>query len=72
METTIRISPEVKEQLDRMKMFNRESYNNIIELLIEDTLELNKKTKKEIEEARKRIDKGEFFTEEEVEKQLGL
>ena len=72
MEITIRISPEVKEQLDRMKMFNRESYNNIIELLIEDTLELNKKTKKEIEEARKRIDKGEFFTEEEVEKQLGL
>jgi predicted transcriptional regulator len=66
METTIRISPEVKTQLDKMKMFNRESYNNIIELLIEDHLELNEKTKKEIEEARKRIDKGEFFTQEEV------
>jgi predicted transcriptional regulator len=53
-------------------MFERESYNNIIELLIEDTLKINEKTKKEIEEARKRIEKGEFFTQKEIEKEFGL
>jgi len=72
METTIRISPSVKEKLDKMKIFERESYNDIIELLIEDTLELNEKTKIEIEEAKKRIDDGEFFTQEEVEREIGL
>lgn len=40
--------------------------------MIEDSLELNDKTKKEIEEARKRIAKGEFYTQEEVERKLGL
>lgn len=31
-------------------------------------LELNEKTKREIEEARKRINKGEFYSQKEVEK----
>lgn len=72
METTIKVSSEVKTMLDRMKMHQRETYNDIIELMIEDNLELNDKTKKEIEEARKRIARGEFYTQEEVEKMFGL
>lgn len=72
METTIKISQDVKLMLDRMKMHQRETYNDLIELMIEDNLELNEKTKKEIEEARKRIAKGEFYTEEEVEKMFNL
>ena len=72
METTIKVSSEVKSMLDRMKMHQRETYNDIIELMIEDNLELNEKTKKEVEEARKRIAKGEFYTQEEVEKMFGL
>lgn len=72
MPTTIQISNEVKGFLDRMRIFERETYNEIIEDMIEDNLELNEKTKKEIEEARKRIAAGEFLTQEEVEKELGL
>ena len=72
METTIRISNSVKGKLDTMKMFEKETYNDLIEILLEDNLELNEKTKKEITEARKRIAKGEFLTQEEVEKSLGL
>ncbi|MBI5803126.1 hypothetical protein HY448_00360 [Candidatus Pacearchaeota archaeon] len=72
METTIRISKEVKEQLDKMKLFDRASYNEVIENMIEDHLELNEKTKREVEEARKRIKKREFYTHEEVGKMLGL
>jgi len=40
--------------------------------MIEDQMEINEKTKKELDEARKRIKKGEFVTFEEVEKKFGL
>jgi len=53
-------------------MLERETYNDIIERMIEDDLELNKKTKVEIEEARKRIKAGKFIIHEEAKKRLGL
>ena len=68
MPTTIQISDSVKAVLDRMKMIERETYNDIIERMIEDDLELNEKTKKEIEEARK----GKSISHSEVKKRLGL
>lgn len=68
MPTTIQISDNVKQRLDKMKIFERETYNGVIENMIEDNLELNDKTKKEIEEARK----GRTFSHEEVGKMLGL
>ncbi len=68
MSTTIQISDNVKSVLDRMKMIERETYNDIIERMIEDDLELNEKTKKEIEEARK----GKSISHTEVKKRFGL
>ena len=72
MATTIQISNESKQVLDKMKLFQRETYNEIIERMIEDNLELNEKTKKEIEEARKQIKAGKFISQEEAKKILGL
>jgi predicted transcriptional regulator len=72
MSTTIQISDNVKNTLDKMKMLERETYNDIIERMLEDDLELNAQTKKDIEEARKRIKSGKFYTQEEVEKKLGI
>jgi predicted transcriptional regulator len=69
MPTTIQISDNVKAVLDRMKMMERETYNEIIERMIEDDLELNEKTKKEIEERRK---SKNFISHEEAKKRLGL
>ncbi len=68
MATTIQISDNVKVVLDRMKMMERETYNEIIERMIEDDMELNEKTKKEIEKARK----GKSISHAEVKKRLGL
>ncbi len=68
MSTTIQISDNVKQRLDKMKIFERETYNGVIENMMEDNLELNDKTKKEIKEARK----GRTFSHEEVGKILGL
>ncbi|HLC56783.1 MAG TPA: hypothetical protein VJJ23_06100 [Candidatus Nanoarchaeia archaeon] len=72
MSTTIQISDNVKLILDRMKMIDRETYNDVIERMIEDDLELNEKTKNEIEEARKRVKSGKFISHEEAKKRLGL
>ncbi|MDD5650118.1 MAG: hypothetical protein PHF86_06850 [Candidatus Nanoarchaeia archaeon] len=70
--TTIQISTNVKSILDKMRVFDRETYNDVIERMIEDERELNTKTKQEIQEARKRISSGKFLTQEQVEKKLGL
>jgi len=72
MPTTIQISDNVKKTLDRMKMLERETYNDIIERMIEDDLEINEQTKKDIEEAKKRIKTGRFVSHEEVKRRLGI
>ncbi len=68
MPTTIQISNNVKSILDRMKMIERETYNDIIERMIEDNLELNNKTKREIELSRK----GKSISHNKVKKRFGL
>ncbi len=72
MSTTIQISDNVRETLERMKLFERETFNEIIENMIEDNLELNEKTKQELIEARKRIKQGRFITQEEIERRFEL
>ena len=69
METTIKVSSDVKNHLDKMKVFERETYNDILEFLIEDHLELNSKTKKELEERKKSPD---LISHEEAGRILGL
>lgn len=72
MSTTIQVSNEMKQVLDRMKLYERDTYNEILERMIEDDFELNEKTKKEVQEAKKRIASGKFLTQKEVEKKLGF
>jgi predicted transcriptional regulator len=72
MATTIQISDDVKKTLDKMRVFERETYNEVIENMIEDQMEINEKTKKDLDEAKKRIDGGKFVPLEEVEKKYGL
>lgn len=78
METTIRLNIETKQDLDKFKQYKNESYNELIRKLIyiakmcEKDPKLSKKTIQEIKEARERIKKGEFYTEEEAKKMLGL
>ena len=69
MPTTIQISDNVKTILDKMKMIERETYNDIIERMIEDDMELSTKTRKEIEE---RMKNPELISHEDARKRLGL
>lgn len=78
METTIRLNIETKHDLDKFKQYKNESYNELIRKLIyiakmcEKEPKLSKKTIQDIKEARERIKKGDFYTEKEAKKILGL
>ncbi|MBU2640153.1 MAG: hypothetical protein KKG75_05630 [Nanoarchaeota archaeon] len=72
MATTIQISNGLLEELKNRKMFSKESYENIIWDLLEDTMELSEETKKNIKQAEKEYKEGKFHTFEEVKKGLGL
>ena len=72
MSTTIQISDEMRNQLTDLKLYERETYNDVLERIIEDMQELNEKTKKEIAKAIKEIESGNYKTLEEVRKELGF
>jgi len=78
METTIRVNPKTKAELDSFRQYKNESYDELVRKLIylvkmcEKEPKLSQKTIQEIKEARERIKKGEFYTEEEAKKILGL
>jgi predicted transcriptional regulator len=70
--TTIQIEKNLKSDLDGLKLHPRETYNEIIERLLEDQRELNEKTKLEIESALEAIRKGRFKTHEQLRKDMGF
>ena len=72
MATTIQVSEQLVETLKSRKQYDKESYEEVIWDLVEDSLELNKQTKQEIEQARADIKSGKFYTHEQIKKQLGL
>ena len=78
METTIRIKPKTKEELDGFRQYKNESYDELVRKLVylakmcEKEPKLSQKAIQEIQEARERIKRGEFYTEEEAKNILGL
>ena len=72
MVTTIQISEELLKELKARKMYVKESYEDVIWDLLEDTMELSEETKRDIELARKDIKEGKFITHEQLKKELGL
>lgn len=78
METTIRIKPKTKEELDGFRQYRNESYDELVRKLIylakmcEKDPKLSQKSIQEIKEARENIKRGEFYTEEEAKKILGI
>ncbi|MHB1506982.1 MAG: hypothetical protein ACYCUZ_02865 [Cuniculiplasma sp.] len=72
MPTTIQISEKLQKELANRKMYDKETYEEIIWDLMEDALELDEETKKEISQARQEIKEGKYHTLNEVKKELGL
>ena len=78
METTIKLNSKTKSELGKFRRYKNESYDEIVRKLIhivnmcEKEPRLGQKTVWEIREARENIKKGNYYTEEEAKKILGL
>ena len=72
MTTTIRVSEQLVDNLKKRKLYDRESYEEVIWDLMEDSTEVDEETKRDIEQAKADIKAGRFYTFEEVKKKLSL
>ena len=72
MVTTIQIKEDIKSTLTQMKLFERETYNDVLERLIEDVHELNDETKKEIESSINEIKSGKYIKHEKLAEEMGF
>ncbi len=76
--TTIKLGENTKTQLDKLREYKNESYDELIKKMIfivekcKTEPELSRETVIAIEKARERIKKGKFLTESEAKKRLGL
>lgn len=72
MTTTIQVDDTIRDVLANMKIHTRETYNDVLERLIEDFQELNEETKKEIKKSIKDFESGNYKSHSEAKKVLGL
>ena len=72
MATTIQVSRDLLETLQKRKLYDKESYEEVIWDLVEDSMEVNEETKRDIEKARAEVKAGKVYTLSEVKKKLGL
>ncbi|MFZ1024577.1 MAG: hypothetical protein WAN87_10650 [Thermoplasmata archaeon] len=70
--STIQLSTDMKRTLEGMKLHPRETFNDVLERVLEDLRELDEKTKVEVEVARREIRDGKYLTSEQVRKALGF
>ena len=72
MTTTIQVSDKLQEALKKKKLYDKETYEEIIWSLIEDTMELSEETKRNIAEAEADFKAGRTISHEKLKKELGL
>ena len=70
MVTSIQITEKMQKELSKKKMFEKETYEEVIWDLIEDSMELSEETKRHIAQAEKDIKEGRVYTHEQVKKNL--
>jgi len=69
MATTIQVSEKLQHELKERKFSENESYEEVIWDLVEDSMELSSETKKELQQARKEIKEGKYYTLEQVKQE---
>lgn len=72
MTTTIQVNEDIRDRLNSLKIHNRETYNDVLERIMEDLQELNTETKRDIKKSLREIEAGKYKTHAEVKKELGL
>jgi predicted transcriptional regulator len=75
MATTIQLDEKTKEELEKVKLFPRETYNEVIIRLLmtsQEETELSEEAIKNIEKALDDVKKGRLYSTEGVRKELGI
>ncbi len=75
MATTIQLDERTKHKLEEMKVFPRETYNQVIDRLVKTTLEeehLSAETIRNIEHSLEDIKRGKTYSTDEAKKRLGI
>ena len=72
MATTVQVSSELIDVLKNRKMYENETYEDVIWDLLEDSMELSEETKRSIKIAEKEIKEGKVVTHEQLKRELGL
>lgn len=75
MATTIQIDEKTKSRLEKMKIFKRESYDDVVRRLLkitEDDEVLDANTIKELEQALDDVKKGRLLSHKQVKQKHGL
>lgn len=76
MATTIQLEKKTKSKLNKMKIFPKESYDDVVNKLIniaeDDEGVLSTSTIKDLEEALDDVKKGRLLSHSQVKKKLGL
>lgn len=76
MVTSIQLQNKTKSKLDKLKVFPRESYDDVVNRLInvaqDDEGILSKKTIKDLEKSLSEVKAGKLISHEEVKRKYGL
>ncbi len=72
MATTIQISENLQSALQNKKLYEKETYEEVIWALLEDTMELSEETKIDLIKAEEDIKAGRTTSLEEIKQKLGF
>jgi hypothetical protein len=72
MVTTIQIEEKMRRALEGMKLHPRETYNDVLDRMLEDLSELNEETKKQLEQALADYKAGRCKTHAQLKKEMGF
>lgn len=72
MATTIQVSEKLLGTLKQRKLYDKESYEEVIWDLIEDSSELSEGAKKDLREAEEDVKANRIYTHEQVKNRFGL
>ena len=70
--TTVQVDLRVKGRLDALKMHSRESYNEVLQRILEDLEELDPEVRRRLDKISKDVKAGKFTTHEKLKRELGL
>ena len=72
MVTTIQESERLVNVLQQKRMYNKETYEEVIWDLLEDSMEISEETRKHLDQSKKEIAEGKTVSLEGIKKKMGI